>query len=691
MFQRKIALLAALWALSGIAAAGRAIDNAALANEQDGRNWASISRTFSEQRYSPLDLINDRNVTRLGLAWSLDLPGINSVSSEPIAVDGVLYFAVGQAIVHAVNVRTGKLLWRYDPEVAKVAGHKLRLAWGSRGVAFWKGKVYVGTLDGRLIAIDAKTGRPSWSVQTTEAQDDRFISGAPRVFNDKVIIGHGGGDLGDTRGYVTAYDAATGRQAWRFWTVPGDPAKGFENKAMEMAAKTWNGQWWKFGGGGTVWNAMTYDPEFNRIYLGTGNGTPWNQKIRSPGGGDNLFLCSVVALDADTGEYVWHYQTNPGETWDYNSAMEMVLATRVIDGKPRKVLMHAPKNGFFYVIDRETGKLISAEKIGKATWAEKIDLVTGRPVENPEARYPNGEALVWPSSRGVHNVQPMSYSPKTGLAYVPTTTLPGFYSDKGIDIKNWQPTPHRVSGGVQNINIDPPADAGTSDLIAWDPLKQQEVWKHPTPGIINGGTTVTAGNLVFQGQIDGKLNAYAADSGKLLWSRFVGNGILTAPITYRVGNKQYLSVIIGVGGAAGLYGSLTAQHGWHANVHPRRVLTFVLDGNAVLPSSPPPIQSLPMDDPSFVVDPVKANAGMASFGSRCLICHGLGAVSGGTAPDLRASPIPLSAQAFEQVVRQGSLQARGMPGMGEIGDEELDALRHYLRQRARETRKPLSM
>lgn len=306
------------------------------ANEQDGRDWASISRTFSEQRYSPLDLINDRNVKRLGLAWSLDLPGINSVSSEPIAVDGVLYFAVGQAIVHAVNVRTGKLLWRYDPEVAKVAGHKLRLAWGSRGVAFWKGKVYVGTLDGRLIAIDAKTGRPSWSVQTTEAEDDRFISGAPRVFNDKVIIGHGGGDLGDTRGYVTAYDATTGKQAWRFWTVPGDPAKGFENKAMEMAAKTWNGQWWKFGGGGgTVWNAMTYDPEFNRIYLGTGNGTPWNQKIRSPGGGDNLFLCSVVALDADTGEYVWHYQTNPGETWDYNSAMEMVLATRVIDGKPR--------------------------------------------------------------------------------------------------------------------------------------------------------------------------------------------------------------------------------------------------------------------------------------------------------------------------------------------------------------------
>ncbi|MBW2423132.1 MAG: PQQ-binding-like beta-propeller repeat protein, partial [Deltaproteobacteria bacterium] len=311
------------------------------ADEASGRDWAAYGRTFSEQRFSPLAEIDTENVSRLGLVWSLLLPDVPNVSTVPLAVDGVIYFAAGYSVVHAVDALSGELLWKYDP---RVRGFKMRFAWGSRGLAYWNGKLYAAAQDGRLFAVDARTGDLVWEVQTTEPGDVRYITGAPRVFDGKVAIGHAGADAGPVRGYVTAYDAETGEEIWRFHTVPGDPSQGFENDAMEMAAATWTGEWWRFGGGGTVWNAMTYDPEFDRIYLGTGNGTPWNQKVRSPGGGDNLFLCSIVALDADTGEYAWHYQVNPGETWDFNSAMDIVLTEHEIDGRPRKLLLHAPKN-----------------------------------------------------------------------------------------------------------------------------------------------------------------------------------------------------------------------------------------------------------------------------------------------------------------------------------------------------------
>ncbi|HEY0914077.1 MAG TPA: PQQ-binding-like beta-propeller repeat protein, partial [Solimonas sp.] len=297
-----LAASAALLPVAGTQAS--TIDNAALNNEADGANWAAWGRTFSEQRFSPLDQINTQTVPKLGLAWSLELDDVWNVSSQPVAVDGVIYTAVGYSIVHAIDARTGKLLWKYDP---KVESRKMRYAWGSRGLAFWNGKVYTGVQDGRLFALDAKTGQLVWEVMTTTPGDNRYITGAPRIFNGKVIIGHGGADFGNVRGYVTTYDAETGKQLWRWFVVPGNPADGFENKAMEEAAKTWSGEWWKYGAGGTVWNAMTYDPEYNRIYLGTGNGSPWNAQLRNPGGGDSLYLCSVVALDADTGEYVWHY------------------------------------------------------------------------------------------------------------------------------------------------------------------------------------------------------------------------------------------------------------------------------------------------------------------------------------------------------------------------------------------------
>jgi quinohemoprotein ethanol dehydrogenase len=675
-----------IWLL-GVVSAGAApsSDSARLiAAEDDGTNWPAYGRTYSERHASPLAEITAANVDRLGLVWSVDLPDVHNGATVPLAVDGVVYFTVGQSLVHAVDVRTGRLLWRHDPEVTKVAGRKLRITWGPRGIAYWNGKIYVGTTDGRLIAIDARDGRQVWSAQTTDPGNEMTVTGPPRAFNGKILIGNAGSEFGANRGYVTAYDAETGSQAWRFFIVPGNPADGFENEAMKMAAATWTGEWWKIGGGGQAWNAMTYDPQFNRVYIGTGNGGPWNRKIRSPGGGDNLFLCSIVALDADTGEYAWHYQTTPGETWDFNSSMDITLATLPVDGKPRPVILHAPKNGFFYVIDRETGKVLSAEKFGKVTWAERVDLATGRPVEAPNARYENGPAQLWPSTMGVHNWQPMSFNERTGLVYIPTLEMMGVFDDKGLNRDNYEVRRTQLNVGINSWTGDVGTDAGKSALLAWDPRQQKAVWNVATPGLWNGGTMTTAGDLVFQGQADGLFNAYDARNGQRLWSFDARMGISGAPITYSVDGRQFVSVVAGWGGSApAFFGSLTAQHGWQARVQPHRLLTFALGGKAKLPETPPPQKVTPVDDPAFVVDADKARAGATVFGGRCTVCHGLGAVASGYAPDLRASAIPLSAEAFADVVQRGSLELRGMPKYDELTSADLEALRHYLRSRAR--------
>jgi quinohemoprotein ethanol dehydrogenase len=661
--------IALLGALAGTVDAGPLKDDG-LGAEADGTNWPAYGRTYDETHASPLRDVNADNVSRLGLSWSLELPDVHNGGTVPLAVDGIIYFTVDQSIVHAVDARSGKLLWRFDPEVGKVAGIKLRYAWGPRGIAYWHGKVFVGTTDGRLIGIDARTGRQLWSQMTVEPNDVRIITGPPRVLNGKVIIGHGGADYGPVRGYVTAYDSESGKQLWRFYTVPGNPADGFENAAMKMAAPTWTGEWWKGGGGGTVWNAMTYDRELNRVYIGVGNGSPWDRKVRSPGGGDNLFLCSIVALDADTGEYVWHYQTTPGEMWDYNSAMDMTLATLQIAGIPRKVLLHAPKNGFFYVVDRTTGKLISAEKFSKVTWAERVDPTTGRPVEAPNARYDKEGVMIWPGNIGAHSWAPMSFNSMTGLVYIPTVELGAYY-------------PPRTPDDPVNRNSENP---GKSELSAWDPIRQRQVWHVATPGVWNGGTLTTAGNLVFQGQADGKFNAYAADSGKRLWWFDAKMGISGAPITYTVQGRQYISLIAGWGGSVpGYLGAGAAQYGWVARIHSHRLLTFALDAKGRLPENlPPPVQVKPIDDPGFVVDPAKAQQGHMLFALNCGLCHGYDTVGGGYAPDLRASPVPLSADAFAAVVKQGGLTLRGMPKFDEFTDEQLEALRHHIRARARE-------
>ena len=668
------------------AQAANPIDNAALNNETDGHNWAAYGRTFSETHYSPLAEINRETVPRLNLAWTLDLDVTNNLST-PLAVDGVIYVAAGLSFVHAIDAKTGKLLWRYDPEVLKAAGAKLRTGSGIRGLAFWKGRLFVGTLDGRLIAVDAKTGKPVWSVQTVDAADGSFVSGPPRVFNDKVVIGFGGGDFGAVRGYVTAYDTNTGKQLWRWWTVPGDPAKGFENPAMEMAAKTWSGEWWKNGGGGTVWNAMTYDPVLNRLYIGTGSGGPWNWKIRSSGGGDDLFLSSVVALNADTGEYLWHYQTTPGDSWGYDAAMDMTLATLNIGGASRQVILQAPKNGFFYVLDRATGKLISAGKLGTVTWATRVDLATGKPMLAPNARYETGPVTLSPGFQGAHNLYPQSFSPKTNLVYVPTLEMPAQFGGD-VDVNNWHPLPSsREFTGFPTADGDPSADAGKSFLTAWDPVKQRAAWQQPTPGSYNGGTLATGGDLVFQGQADGYINAYGAADGRRVWSFYAATAALGTPITFAIGKQQYVSILVGpLHGAAGSAGSMAAKFGWDARIHPRRLLTFVLDGKGKLPPTPAPVFAKPLDGPEVSVDDALVKEGIQQW-SRCQVCHGPGAVAGGTAPDLRASQIVLNPASFAAAVKSG-VETRGMPKFGELTERELEALRHYIRYRARLATRP---
>lgn len=624
----------------------------------DDEDWARYGGTYEEQHFSPLSDINTSNVARLGLSWWFDIPGVVLAESVPLEVHGTLYFATGYSVVRAVEATTGRLLWVYDPGVTRVAGRKLRLLWGIRGIAYWKSKVYVGTHDGRLIAIDARSGRLLWSVATSDPRDLRIISGPPLVFDGRVMIGHGGTDFGPLRGYVTAYDARTGKQLWRFYTVPGNPHKGFENQAMAVAAKTWSGQWWKQGGGGTVWNAMTYDSQLRRVYIGTSNGSPANARLRSPGGGDNLFLASIVALDADSGAYVWHYQTNPAETWDFDATNDMELAELPIDGVRRRVLMQASKNGFFYILDRDTGKLISAEAFAKVTWAQRIDLETGRPVEAAHARDESPHIRTWPSGEGAHGWAPMAFNSMTGLVYIPTLDSSRECGDQGVDLRG-----HECFG--------------TSSLLAWDPSKQRAAWRVELPGVRNGGVATTAGNLVFQGRCDGKFAAYRADTGEEVWSFDAQVGIAGAPITYEIAGRQYISVMVGYGGGGALL-----DPRWDARTQSRRLLTFSLDGTARLPPAPPHHQVVPVVDAEFRRDREAEGKGAGYFEGRCAVCHGLDAVAGGMAPDLRESPAILSVPTFREIVQRGALLAAGMPRFGELSAAELESIRQYLRSRA---------
>jgi quinohemoprotein ethanol dehydrogenase len=658
--------------------AAAAVDDARLvAADADVDDWLSHGRTYAEQRFSPLDQIHAGNVGRLGLAWWLDTRTTRGLEATPLVADGILYTTGSWSVVFAVDVRTGRSLWTHDPQVPRSAGRNACCDVVNRGVALYRGRVYVGTLDGRLLALDAASGALAWEVMTVDAAQPYTITGAPRVVKGKVIIGNGGAELG-VRGYVSAYDAETGALVWRFYTVPGDPALPFESPALERAAATWTGEWWKAGGGGTVWDSLAFDPELDLLYVGTGNGSPWSRHVRSPGGGDNLYVCSILALRPDTGELVWHYQTTPGDSWDFTSTQHMILADLTIDGAPRKVLMQAPKNGFFYVLDRVTGELISAQQFAEVTWASGVDLASGRPVETPQARYQGGEMIeVKPSPHGAHNWQPMSFNPKTGLVYVPAQEIPYFF--KRDPAFRYQP-------GAWNLGIDWnvgerfPRELVSGHLLAWDPVAQKEVWRAQYTSPWNGGTLTTAGDLVFQGTAHGTFAAYRAADGELLFETPAGTGIVAAPITYRVDGEQYVTVMAGWGGAFALAaGDAAAAAGVRDNRG--RILTFRLGGTAKLPAQEAverQVAAIPAE-----LDPALVKQGLAGYTRWCSVCHGAGAESGGVLPDLRkAVPEVLEAANFASIVRDGAFQSRGMPSFAKfLSAEDVAAIRQYVLSR----------
>jgi len=663
------------------------VDGARIAAADTNGEWVSYGKGYSEQRFSPLDKINAGNVGQLGLAWYAQFDTDRGQEATPLEVDGVLYTTTAWSKVFAFDATSGKLLWSYDPKVDGKKGFDACCDVVNRGVAVWKGKVYVGTLDARLIALDAKDGHVVWQTQVADASKPYTITQAPRVVKDKVLIGESGAEYGG-RGYLSAYDAATGKLVWRFYTVPnpdGKPDGAISDKPLlEKAQATWpEGKWKLVGGGGTVWDAIAYDPQLDLIYFGTDNGTPWNQQVRSGGKGDNLFISSIIAVKADTGEYVWHYQVNPGESWDYSAVQPMILATLNIAGKPTKVLMEAPKNGFFYVLDRTNGKLLSAKAFVPVTWAKGIDLKTGRPIENPDARYKDDIDLQMPAPLGAHNWHPMSFSPKTGLVYIPAQSMPFAYqSDPNFMYKP----------GGWNLGVNMLANAGPTTpeqakalaanikgwLIAWDPVTQKPAWTVQRPYFWNAGVLSTGGDLVFQGAAEGQFYAYDARTGKQLWAYPTGNGVIAAPMTYELNGEQYVALMVGSGGGGQVSApSLLPQR----PRLPGRLMVFKLGATAKAPPFKI-IQPPPLDLSKVSTTGDKAH-GYVVFNDNCQVCHGANA-TGSWLPDLKRSIMITTPADFNSVVIEGVRAHNGMVSFSRfLTPKDVEDVRAFLISQAR--------
>jgi quinohemoprotein ethanol dehydrogenase len=657
-----------------------------IAADSEAGNWLSNGRTYDEQRFSPLENINAENAGELGLAWSVLTEVGRGHEASPIVVDGNMYVTLPWSKVLALNAATGEELWRYDPLVPPEKGRDACCDVVNRGAAIWKGMLYIGTIDGRLIALDAETGKMIWETQTTDTDLEYTITGAPRVVKGKVIIGNGGAEMG-VRGYFSAYDAITGEMVWRFYTVPGDPSKGFEHPELEAAAKTWTGEWWSQGGGGTAWDSMAYDPELDLLYVGTGNGSPWNRALRSPNGGDNLYLSSIVAVNPDTGRMKWYYQTTPEDNWDYTATQHIILADIEIDGEVQKVLMQAPKNGFFYVLNRETGQLLSANNYVPISWASHVDLETGKPVET-EGDYTLEPKVVYPSPIGGHNWQPMSYSPKTGLVYIPAIMEAMLY----VDEPDFEYKKGIFNTGVdfpEMINIltkEPREMESASWLKAWDPDKQEEVWKVQLPTNINGGVLSTAGNLVFQGTGDGRLVGYRADTGETVWEQTTNIGTVAPPIAWMVDGEQYVGVLAGWGGAPAIGGGGGPNAATVKHINRPHMLAFKLGGKAEMPTIDQKrftmVPEPPADDASAEV----IKRGSDLYTEFCAQCHGFVVNSSGVLADLRFSSKAVH-QSFKKIVLDGVLLKQGMASFSDLLDEdEVDAIHSYIISRARQDR-----
>jgi len=675
---------------SAHATGSAAVDTARLlAADNEPGSWLATGRNYEEQRFSPLDQINDANVQNMGLAWYADIDTERGQESTPIVVDGVMYLTTAWSMVKAYDIMSGAKLWEYDPDVAKAKAADACCDVVNRGVAAWNGKIYLGALDGRLIALDGKTGKEVWSVQTTDTSLPYTITGVPRIVKGKVIIGNGGAEY-RVRGYVTAYDAETGEQAWRWWAVPGDPSKPYEQPELAEAAKTWKGDnYWKIGGGGTVWDGMAYDAELDTIYVGTGNGNPWNQAIRSPGGGDNLYLSSIVALDPNTGAYKWHYQTTPGETWDYTATQPIMIADLNYPEGKRRVVMQAPKNGFFYVLDAKTGKLLNANKFAPLTWATHVDMTTGRPVEVPEARYEvtGKPVIVSPGALGMHNWHPMAFSPETGLVYIPVQIAAAPYASPKEFKLNLQGTNTGTDfSGGQSLCQQPGAKCGNLEtyILAWDPIAGKEVWRIQNEIYGSSGILATSGNLIFSGNHKGEFNAYNATTGEKLWSAPTQARVVAAASTFLVGGQQQVAILVG---ARGLPNDVNRTNALSANNS--RILVFKPGGVAALPvtmpAAPAGPQGVKIDPPLLTASNETVFAGEQAYAANCAVCHGPAAVpgAGSIAPDLRYSGLLPIRNGWNPTVRDGDRATRGMPGFAAtLSQETTDAILAYVIKRA---------
>jgi quinohemoprotein ethanol dehydrogenase len=645
-------------------------------------NWLTHGNTYLEQRHSPLTEINRDTLSRLKPAWYFELDTYRGQEATPLVVDGVLYTTSAWSKAYALNAATGELIWSYDPKVPGAAGAKACCDVNSRGPAVYENKLIIATLDGRLIALDRATGAPIWSTQTVDPTKMYTITGAPRVVKDKVVIGNAGAEFG-VRGYVSAYDADTGGLAWRFYVVPGDPNAppdgAASDKALaEIAAPTWFGRWYEMGGGGTPWDAIVYDVELDQLYIGTGNGSPWNRNVRSDGKGDNLFLASVLALDPDTGEYLWHYQEAPGESWDFTSTQPMILADLVLGGEQRKVIMHAPKNGFFYVLDRRTGKVLSADNFVPTYWATHVDLETGRPAIAANAYYDSGPFVGSPTGLGAHNWSPMSYSPVTGLVYFRASRAsqiyrndPEFVFREGLNNTGIYRGPPTEEDRALNA-LNPPLTG--SSLIAWDPVAAAPRFEIDGFG---GGVLTTASNLLFQGRgtITGEFIAFDAMTGERLWSHETPNSMAPGPISYAVNGEQYIAVMGGRGFSGGNDSDARARN-------PGRIFAFKLGGTATLPPGPGPAP--PPNPPEQIFSALMVAAGAEPYRVYCSRCHGGDAHSLNIIPDLRRSIALSSAALWKNIVIDGALEPNGMIGWSEfLTPEEAETIRAYVAAQAR--------
>ncbi len=660
------------------------IDLARYANAaSEPGQWMNYGGTWKEQRYSTLDQINDTNVSRLGLAWFAELGTMRGVEGTPLVVDGVLYNISAWSVTTAYNAATGEQLWRYDPKVAPEYSRITCCGTVSRGVSAWNGKIIIPALDGRLIAVDAKTGEEIWQTDTKIEGQPLSLTGAPRMAGNLVVIGNSGGDVG-SRGYMTAYNADTGEKAWRFFIVPGEPGKPdgeASDSVMEMAAATWTGEWWKMGGGGNNWDGIAYDPDLSLVYFVTGNGSPHHMKFRSPEGGDNLFLCSMVAVDAATGEYKWHYQEVPSEQWDYDCTSQPLLGELTINGVERKVIMHAPKQAYFYVIDRETGELLSAEHyVPNTTWSSHVDMATGRPVLNAQA-YPTSEpVLLSPGFGGGHSWNPISFNPQTGLVYIPAQETYQVYSV--ADELNFRLGASTWAGGRGNPELRQQLNRQMQDnekgyLVAWDPVQQKEVWRVPHPHSGNGGTMTTAGNLVVQSTIRKTLSIYSADKGELLWEMPIDSVAPGGPITYEVDGRQYIAINAGWNSAL-VYG--LNEGGVPFSYAPARLLVFALDATGVeLPPAPEPATLVAPPATQFAREQIER--GEVLFAGTCQLCHGQNAIGG--LKDLRYMTPEAHAE-FNTIVLQGTRADKGMPRQETMTEAQVEDIHAYVISRAQE-------